>query len=567
MNLMLAYWGRSNYETNGHGPILNFAPNLKREAVSFDAALSHPLRYREAMSALHDIVVSDLRFKPRDKTAYDQWKKGQEQRERNIFNEAHKQAKQEIMAKQSNVPPDFENEYNRAVKRYWQLRQKYSNRLLKTNPELWRLLTPCDPVVTVADDVVFFECFSADESSYGCLTVERDNGFGQGANLQLGTTNVDYSWGLYDSFQRLRSYKETRLKVDPEGFSVATEDADQYREEKIDLPPGWLRGFMQIQSAMTLPMRKVSLSRQAVYNLLAWYKRNKPRTSPRALRFELNSGRPPRLMMEPWEKEVVSHGTLYDGPDCQPIRIWGIRRLMCLARLLPLVESFDVYLLGTGMPSFWVARMGEMRLTLGLSGWTTNDWTRGSALNTLAPPADPNDRTIKELSEYLQSMRSRNLKDLQWKINANPPQLVASLNRLAETGQVIYDLDLQTYRWRQVMPFAVGQEQLGPPDPEQTAAVQIRKRNKVKIDSTEDGPKGVSIYTANVENKNVDLVLDKDLSIKRAKCVCSHHYKYGIRRGPCRHILALRDTIALKTPQNDADIESWYKRISMLNAN
>ena len=38
---------------------------------------------------------------------------------------------------------------------------------------------PCDPVITVVDDVVFFECFSADESSYGCLTINRDDGFGK----------------------------------------------------------------------------------------------------------------------------------------------------------------------------------------------------------------------------------------------------------------------------------------------------------------------------------------------------------------------------------------------------
>ena len=39
--------------------------------------------------------------------------------------------------------------------------------------------------------------------------------------------------------------------------------------------------------------------------------------------------------------------------------------------------------------AFWVARMGEMNLTLGLSGWTTNDWSSGSALQLLAPPVQP----------------------------------------------------------------------------------------------------------------------------------------------------------------------------------
>ena len=118
------------------------------------------------------------------------------------------------------------------------------------------MLVPCDPIVTVADDVVFFECFSADESSYGCLTVQRD-AFGPLENVRLGTTNVDYSWDLYHHFQALRTYRETRLRVDPAGFEVATQGAADYREEKIDLPAGWLRGLAQVQAAMTLPMRRV----------------------------------------------------------------------------------------------------------------------------------------------------------------------------------------------------------------------------------------------------------------------------------------------------------------------
>jgi unspecific monooxygenase len=73
-------------------------------------------------------------------------------------------------------------------------------------------------VITVASDVVFFECFSADESSYGCLTVNRDTAFGPSAETRLGTTNVDYSWDLFDHFQSLHMLDReppdhTRLKA------------------------------------------------------------------------------------------------------------------------------------------------------------------------------------------------------------------------------------------------------------------------------------------------------------------------------------------------------------------
>src|SRR5262249_51223947 len=196
--------------------------------------------------------------------------------------------------------------YNTGRKRYWNARQQYSSYLWRHDRELWRKLMPCDPIVTVANDVLLFECFSADESSYGCLSVNRDDGFGKSDNAGLGTTNVDYSWELYNHFQPLRTYRQTRFKIDPEGFEVRTHDAAEHREEKIDLPQGWLRGLMQIQSAMTMPMGAVSLSREAVYSILAWLKRHKARTSPRAMRFELLPGQSPHVVIEPGEVGIVS---------------------------------------------------------------------------------------------------------------------------------------------------------------------------------------------------------------------------------------------------------------------
>ena len=63
-----------------------------------------------------------------------------------------------------------------------------------------------------------------------------------------------------DHFQSLRSYRETRFLIDPSGFEVGTQDTEGHREEKIDLPAGWLRGFMQLQAAMTMPMRRIVTS-------------------------------------------------------------------------------------------------------------------------------------------------------------------------------------------------------------------------------------------------------------------------------------------------------------------
>lgn len=66
---------------------------------------------------------------------------------------------------------------------------------------------------------------------------------------------------------------------------------EDYREEKIDLPPSWLRGFGQLQAAMTLPSRKIDVPVEAVYSILAHLKRHREKTGPRSLRFRLTPGR------------------------------------------------------------------------------------------------------------------------------------------------------------------------------------------------------------------------------------------------------------------------------------
>src|SRR5690242_18376484 len=70
MQLAVAYRGRSEIVRGPDGLAVSLAPNLRRERVSFAGTLRQPLRFREAISALHDVVISDLRYQPRDKSAY-----------------------------------------------------------------------------------------------------------------------------------------------------------------------------------------------------------------------------------------------------------------------------------------------------------------------------------------------------------------------------------------------------------------------------------------------------------------------------------------------------------------
>ncbi len=448
--------------------------------------------------------------------------------------------------------------YQRMQKLYWDARQKYSDYLQQHDPGLWRMLLPMDPVITVAPDVLFFECFSADESSYGCLTVNRD-AFSAEEEVALGTTNVDYSWALYEHFQTLRSYRATRFTVLPGGFEAQVGEAGSVHEEKIDLPPSWLRGFMQLQSAMSFPMRRVPISREGLYSILVWLRRHKARKSPRALRFELDPGKPVTVVLEPWEKRFVLHGTSYPGHRIETIRVWGRDRLLVLGRLLPLMDSADVYLLGTGLPSFWSVRMGEMRLTLGLSGWTANDWTGASALDQIAPPAEPSHELMGNIAATFKDRTELTFEQIRSRTGATAPLVLVGLNRLALLGQVIHDLPAGLYRWRQIMPVAFSLDQIGPEDPETSAGRELVKRGQVHITRDETTASGVRLLVANVPDRPTEAVVDSDGRILRGSCTCSHHFKSGLRRGPCRHLQALRN-VALRG-ERPINLERWFEQV------
>jgi hypothetical protein len=563
MNLTLAYHGRSAIVSGPGNLAITLAPNLRRDRVSFDGLLKQPLRFREAVGALHDVVVSDFRYQPKDRSAHDAYLAEIKAREAEIRKVATANARREIQ-KSSTLYADLDvKEVERSFRKmrsvYWGARQKYSNYLVRHDPELWRMLVPCDPVITVAPDCLFLECFSADESSYGCLTVDRDAFSGE-QGVSLGTTNVDYSWSLYEHFQKLRSYRETRFVVDPSGFEVRTEFAGDYREEKIDLPPSWLKGFMQVQAAMSLPTRRVPISREGLYSVLAFLNRHRAAKSPRAVRFELTPGKPVAIVLEPWEKRIILHANVYEGPRSGVVRVWGRDRLRLLARLLPLLDEAEVYLLGTGLPSFWSIRMGEMRLLLGLSGWTANDWTGSTALDQIAPPAVPSDELLGEIAATFQDNPSRTFAEIRTQTGAAPAYVVAGLNRLALMGQVIHDLHAGVYRWRQIMPLPLAIDAMGPTSPETAAAAELVATGKVRITRDDRRPDGLRILEGQVPERPVTLLLDADGRMLRGKCTCSHHFKGGLRQGPCRHLQALRDVSNRR--ECPRSLEAWLASFS-----
>jgi hypothetical protein len=73
------YYGETSASTTADASNFGFAPDTLREPTFFVGEVAAHLPFRESISALHHVVVSDQRFKPKDRTAYFTWLKAHEQ--------------------------------------------------------------------------------------------------------------------------------------------------------------------------------------------------------------------------------------------------------------------------------------------------------------------------------------------------------------------------------------------------------------------------------------------------------------------------------------------------------
>ncbi|MFM9950132.1 MAG: SWIM zinc finger family protein [Saprospiraceae bacterium] len=542
MRFNYKFAGSSSVTDGSAGTAMRFAPDTLRQPTYFTGKLSQKIPFREAISALNAVVVSDLRFAPKDKTAYREWLETQEELMLGEHIASLVGDKELLEAKINTLRTGIDGirkEESKLMNVYWEAQNRYRQYVWKNDPDMSWVL---DPVITVHPDALFFECFSKDESTYGKLTCNYEV-FKEIDAFRCGTTNVDYSTKLYNEFQKIRTYKETELKVDPSGFEVQTAEDEAWKEVKIDLPDTWVRGFLQVSSAMTMPAVRFDLHPTDVYNICLKLRRHKETEGPRSLRWILKPGEPVRLVFEPWNLELVCPRSIFKGIKNFDIRLWGRRRLLMLERLIPVAQGCTVTLLGSGMPSFFEVHLGDMSFTLGLSGWTANDWSRAGNFDLLAPRAEVDSLTKQRVFDALRDTWLESTGSLAQRLDLGRDTVAGALSAYVQAGRVIYDLSKQVWRVRELSRDPLSPEALRFANPREAAASQLVEAGLVSETNVEPAGKGMKI-TALVQDKKrshrPELQIDGDERLVRAVCDCSFHQANQLRQGPCEHILAAR---------------------------
>jgi hypothetical protein len=532
------FHGSTSITSNANSTDMSFSPDISRDPTYFSGILAKNISFREAISALHDVVVSDLRFKPKDKTAYKEWAAQQEMLWLGEFTAHKPQVEARIKDIRTELTEIGKTRHS-VMSPFYNARQKYYNYLYEKERDTWFVL---DPVITVHPDEIFFECFSQDEATYGKLGCNYEV-FKNIKEFECGTTNIDYSASLYNEFQKIRDYKDTHFKVEPAGFQVKTTNEDEYTEVKIDLPDSWVRGFLQVSSAMTLPAKTFDLHPMDVHNICHILRRQKEKIGPRSIRFILRPGQPVVLLFEPWNHQLVCHRSVYTGSDYEEIRLWGRRRLLILERLIAVTKKFTVHLLGSGMPSFFVADLGHMNFTLGLSGWTSNDWSRAGNFDLMAPRAEVDNFTKDLIFKALRENWRETSDSLASRLNLQKKTVEGALSAYTQAGRVIYDLNQKVYRLRELSRDPLPMDKLRFDNPREELANEFVNKNLVSV-TAQNLPEGGLELSGTVKDKTQTykptLTIDKDERMTQATCTCYFYNQNKLFKGPCEHILALR---------------------------
>ena len=545
MQVTQSYARPSTASSDAQGLKFDFATELSRKPVSIHAMVKESLGYARLMLALRQVVKGDWRTPQKDHTAYQEWVmeryieelpahlKGMEAKKVMLLEKREK-----LKIRQKNIRKELksvEDEVNKSRYAYYQW-------LYKHDRDKWVAL---DPVISVHPDAVIFEGFSVDESTYGRVSVPTNllETFG---DIDYGTTNIDFSQALADEIYRVRSYRPAWLKVAFEKVELATNMGSNV-EKKIDLPETWVRGFLQVQSASTLDGVDLTIHSQTLGKVLYEIERKYEQESPRSIRFILKPNEKIKIIIDPWNIEVED-SYVYEGNEAQEIRIWGRRRLFVLKELLPYTEKVQVKLLGTGMPSYWTVQMPDNghRFDLGLSGWTSNDWSSKGNFDLLASTGSAKNVDIKKVENILIQKLATTPAEVADIMKIDRGNATFALQELAKNGQAMYDHLTGTYRWRQLLQQNIKLTE-SEEDERLKVAVNLIKNKNVEVLQESALDNGLYEYKMGVQSKNSKgdnffyqpiIQLDADGRIKFAECGCSYHRRNKLRQGPCSHIMA-----------------------------
>ncbi len=510
------YATRSEVVSSGGTSAVRLSLDQGRGEVGFRGRPRDVALFRDVLMTTLHILESDLRYKGRDRTAYLAY--------------LMKQGK-------------------RANAAIWEAQKSFIDAQFAEDQKKTGVL---DPVLTVDPDETSLEVFSRDESAYARLAFSSE--FFEGREVAHGTSFVDLPETLLERLDRLPGYLPLDLSI---GRALPGKQPGEQRT--VVVPHAWLRGFLQVQSAATLPAVTCDLAPIDLYNLLFALRTRKAKNPPRGLRFELIPGVAPRMVLEPWELVLEGHGAPYQGKSPRVVRTFGRQRLLSLARALPYLQGARVQMLGPGLPVFWVLDFGQATLTLALTGWSESSWASAASFDRLMPPMDRGAAVSDRTLALLREQGPLPLDAIQKAAGAPREEVRAALQRECLRGRVLFDMSRGAYRPRTLMAQPVADETIRFGSPREARAHRLLEAARgVEITKLHEvSGEGIEVHgEVNDQEARRQFLprfsMDIEGRVTEAWCNCSTYQRSGLREGPCEHMIALRLHHARKAAEAEA---------------
>jgi hypothetical protein len=215
------------------------------------------------------------------------------------------------------------------------------------------------------------------------------------------------------------------------------------------------------------------------------------------------------------------------------------------------VESIDLHLLGSGLPSFWVLRVGAVTFTLGLSGFTSANWAQAVSFDLLLPrrasAADP----LEKVNKHLAKVWVASAQEIAAAVGLGAAPVLEALQVGCQRGLFMFDVAREAYRYRPLTGEAIDparfefrndRERRAHDLSAEKGAVKIVTENRIHGEGLELTGK-VAVVAEKREYRPA-LLVDDDGRVKKAECTCAFFRKHQLKEGPCEHLVALRLTEA-----------------------
>ncbi|MBX9939318.1 MAG: SWIM zinc finger domain-containing protein [Candidatus Obscuribacterales bacterium] len=398
---------------------------------------------------------------------------------------------------------------------------------------LQRLLSERDPVITSGAGALRFEGFSACASAY-CRVDLLPPAY-DGEIIEKGTTNVDFNPQMKAALAATLQSENLEIGVGKDEF-VLKKGNEKTVEKKVKLPLRWLKSFVEVQAYQKQMEKRLTVSKVEALNFL----RNLPsNANNQTVFFIVPAGRGLRL------SQTVQSRPSANGAIATPIQIGGLKRLLLLKDLVPLIKqsqacALTVYSSPDGLASEWQIDMKEgLRFSLTMTSQPFRGFSgEGRVLENLT---EIEEEKLALLRSALQWHQFLSEESLQQSCNMNHDALQNALAALGSRGLVGFDLSSNSYFHRE-LPF----------DLSLVESMHPRLKAAHKLVATD----GVKVLPSLESRKEIQLeVRGSDVTHlvtgyeESWRCTCQWFSKYQGTRGLCKHILAAKLSQAQKESQ------------------